>query len=81
MTKVLKKVSGGFRSPQGALFYCRIRSYLSTCFKCGIPRHETQRLLFSGALLDFVNLVEIPSELMEIAQTNALGEDMETENP
>ena len=27
MTKVHEKVSGGFRSPQGALFYCRIRSY------------------------------------------------------
>ena len=66
MTKVHEKVSGGFRSPQGALFYCRIRSYLSTCSKRGIPGHEALRLLFSGALPDFVNLAEILGELMEI---------------
>ena len=81
MTRVHKKVSGGFRSPQGALFYCRIRSYLSTCSKRGIPGHEALRLLFSGALPDFVNLAEIPGELMEIALPNARREDMETENP
>ena len=81
MTRVHEKVSGGFRSPQGALFYCRIRSYLSTCSKRGIPGHEALRLLFSGALPDFVNLAEIPGELMEIALPNARREDMETENP
>ena len=81
MTKVHEKVSGGFRSSKGALFYCRIRSYLSTCSKRGIPGHEALRLLFSGALPDFVNLAEIPGELMEIARPNALGQDMETESP
>ncbi len=80
MTKVHEKVSGGFRSSKGALFYCRIRSYLATCSKRGIPGHEALRLLFSGALPDFVNLAEIPGELMESTQPNALGQDMETES-
>lgn len=53
--------------------------YFSTCSKRGIPGHEALRLLFSGALPDFVNLAEIPGELMKIALPNALGEDMETE--
>ena len=77
MTKVHEKVSGGFRSPQGALFYCRIRSYLSTCSKRGIPGHEALRMLFSGVLPDFINLSEIPGELMEISLPNAPREDAE----
>lgn len=81
MTKVHEKVSGGFRSPQGALFYCRIRSYISTCSKRGIPGHETLRMLFSGVLPDFVNLAEIPGELMEIALPNAPREDAEDKIP
>ena len=81
MTKVHEKVSGGFRSPQGALFYCRIRSYLSTCSKRGIPGHEALRLLFSGALPDFVNLAEILGELMEIVLPNDPREDAEDETP
>ena len=77
MTKVHEKVSGGFRSPQGALFYCRIRSYLSTCSKRGIPGHEALSMLFSGVLPDFINLSEIPGELMEISLPNAPREDAE----
>ena len=53
---------------------------LLSCSKRGIPGHEALRLLFSGALPDFVNLAEIPGEL-ELALPNALGEDMETESP
>lgn len=78
MTKVHEKVSVGFRSPQGARFYCRIRSYLSTCSNAVSPGHEALRLLFSGALPDFVNLAEIPGKPMELALPNALREDMET---
>ena len=84
MTKVHEKVSGGFRSLQGALFYCRIRSYLSTCSKRSIPRHEALRLLFSGALPDFIDLIDltkIPSKLMEIVLPNALKVDVDGENP
>lgn len=37
MTKVQQKISGGFRSMQGAKIFCRIRGYISTVKKNSIP--------------------------------------------
>jgi transposase len=48
MTKVQQKISGCFRSTNGARIFCRVRSYLSTCRKQGIKSSEALELLFNG---------------------------------
>jgi transposase len=50
MSKVQQKISGCFRSLQGAEAFCRIRSYLSTCQKNQIAPTEAIRCLFEGKL-------------------------------
>lgn len=52
MTKLQQKVSGCFRSLQGAQFFCRIRSYLSSCVKHALTPTEALSSLFSGSLPD-----------------------------
>lgn len=54
MTKVQQKISGCFRSFQGAQFFCRVRSYLSTCRKHGLSATAALQTLFSGHLPDFI---------------------------
>ena len=54
MTKVQQKISGCFRSIEGANIFCRVRSYLSTCRKNNITASRALTLLFAGKLPDFL---------------------------
>ena len=55
MTKVQQKISGCFRSMDGAKIFCRVRSYLLTCRKQGVNSRLALDLLFQGKLPDFVS--------------------------
>ena len=57
MTKVQQKISGCFRSMEGAEIFCRIRGYLSTCRKHGVSSSRAMSLIFEGKLPEFVNEV------------------------
>lgn len=54
MTKVQQKISGCFRSFEGAQYFCRIRSYISTCQKHDISPTEALQALFDGRLSDII---------------------------
>jgi transposase len=54
MTKVHQKISGCFRSKEGADIFCRVRSYLSTCRKNNVSASQALMLLFAGKLPDFI---------------------------
>ena len=56
MTKVQQKISGCFRSMEGAKIFCRVRSYISTCRKQGVSASEALTLLFEGKMPDFIQL-------------------------
>ena len=56
MTKVQQKISGCFRSMEGAEIFCRIRGYLSTCRKQGMKASQAMAMLFAGELPDFANI-------------------------
>lgn len=51
MLKVQQKISGGFRSPAGAAAFARIRGYLSTLRKQGLPILHTLESVFAGSPL------------------------------
>jgi len=59
MTKVQQKISGCFRSMDGAKIFCRIRGYLSTCRKQGVKSSHALDLLFNGKLPDFCLRLEV----------------------
>lgn len=48
MTKVQQKISGCFRSMNGARIFCRVRSFLSTCRKNGLNPTQALQALFLG---------------------------------
>ena len=54
MTKVQQKISGCFRSMDGAYIFCRVRAYLITCRKHGIAATVALEALFKGELPVFV---------------------------
>ena len=54
MTKVQQKISGCFRSINGARIFCRVRGYLSTCRKQGVTSSHALSLLFNGKLPEFL---------------------------
>jgi transposase len=50
MTKVQQKISGCFKSMDGAKIFCRVRSYLLTAQKHGITPTDALKSLFNGEL-------------------------------
>jgi transposase len=54
MTKVQQKVSGCFRSMEGAQIFARVRSYINTCQKHGMRPTEALTYIFSGQLPSFM---------------------------
>ncbi|MCU7911509.1 MAG: transposase, partial [Candidatus Thiodiazotropha sp. (ex Lucinoma aequizonata)] len=58
MIKVQQKISGCFRSMKGVEYFCRVRSYLSTCRKQGMTATEALTLLFQGKKPDFMKMHE-----------------------
>ncbi len=58
MTKVQQKISGCFRSFEGATAFCRCRSYISTCRKQGVSSSQALRMLFDGKIPSFMKDAE-----------------------
>jgi transposase len=54
MIKVQHKISGCFRSMDGAKTFCRVRSYLSNCRKQGMVATCALTMLFQGKNPDFM---------------------------
>jgi transposase len=50
MTKVQQKISGCFKSMEGAKIFCRVRSYLITAQKHGVTPADALKALFNGEL-------------------------------
>lgn len=59
MTKVQQKISGCFRSWEGAEIFCRMRSFLSTAVKQGLAAHTALEQLFAGEVPAFMREDEL----------------------
>lgn len=55
MTKVQQKISGCFRSMEGAKIFCRVRGFLSTCRKNKVSTTDALKDLFQGKLPVFMS--------------------------
>jgi transposase len=66
MTKVQQKISGCFRSIEGAKAFCLIRSYMSTCQKQEVTPSKALNMLFHGEYPEFIQ--EKINELLEQAE-------------
>ena len=58
MTKVQQKISGCFRSFQGAQIFCRVRAFISTCRKHDIAATDALQFLFAGRLAEIIEKLE-----------------------
>lgn len=58
MTKVQQKISGCFKSFEGAQIFCRVRSFLLTAQKHGVTATDALNTLFQGKLPDFCKIEE-----------------------
>lgn len=56
MAKVQQKISGCFKSFEGALIFCRVRSFLLTAQKHGVTATDALKTLFQGKLPDFCQI-------------------------
>jgi len=57
MSKVQQKISGCFRSIEGARFFCRIRSYLLTCQRRKISASDALTAIFTGDANAAISLI------------------------
>ena len=73
MGKLKQKISGCFRSMDGARIFCRIRSYISTCRKHGLSAVAALGMLYAGQLPEFITLDTVPSDFQMPPLPNKLS--------